>query len=65
MFLKFWQSSFKIMNITTLIMVYFINLYFFFYGLGGVGVRELQQNIEIQFTAKNLKYFIRHTYKQM
>lgn len=52
------------MNITTLIMVYFINLYFFF-GLGGGGVRELQQNIEIQFTAKNLKYFIRHTYKQM
>lgn len=51
------------MNITSLIMVYFINLYFFF-GLGG-GVRELQQNIEIQFTAKNLKYFIRHTYKQM
>lgn len=50
------------MNITTLIMVYFINLYFFF--VGG-GVRELQQNIEIQFTAKNLKYFIRHTYKQM
>lgn len=64
MFLKFWQSSFKIMNITTLIMVYFINLYFFFW-LGGGGVRELQQNIEIQFTAKNLKYFIRHTYKQM
>lgn len=63
MFLKFWQSSFKIMNITTLIMVYFINLYFFFGG--GGGVRELQQNIEIQFTAKNLKYFIRHTYKQM
>lgn len=62
MFLKFWQSSFKIMNITILIMVYFINLYFFF--LVG-GVRELQQNIEIQFTAKNLKYFIRHTYKQM
>lgn len=55
------------MNITTLIMVYFINLYFFFlwFGGGGVGVRELQQNIEIQFTAKNLKYFIRHTYKQM
>lgn len=50
------------MNITTLIMVYFINLYFF-WGLGGV--RELQQNIEIQFTAKNLKYFIRHKYKQM
>lgn len=53
------------MNITTLIMVYFINLYFFFGGGGGGGVRELQQNIEIQFTAKNLKYFIRHTYKQM
>lgn len=55
------------MSITTLIMVYFINLYFFFWlGGGGVGgFRELQQNIEIQFTAKNLKYFIRHTYKQM
>lgn len=54
------------MNITTLIMVYFINLYFFLVWFGGGGgVRELQQNIEIQFTAKILKYFIRHTYKQM
>lgn len=49
------------MDITTLIMVNFINYPIFW----GGGFRELQQNIEIQFTAKNLKYFIRHTYKQM
>lgn len=42
------------MNITTLIMVYFINLYFFLVW-GGGGVRELQQNIEIQFTATHIQ----------